>query len=353
VQWHLEERDGQQGLVVEPQDKQWGPDYLRFALRFSDDFEGASRYQLIAEYTKTGLSTSGAELRLRAGIGEVMQAFGEYYLPFGSSGRQALSVYGNYRATDRDIGLPDELPFARYRYSQLVGGLRWAYSPHPDWEFAVFAERGREALDLKVGDVDQLGEYQADLGSVAVQLRHDSIDSSSFPSRGQRLSITYQSFLEALGADDTAGVTKVQWDRAWSFGKNRLMGGVRVSTAHGGDDLLAAYGFLGGLANLSGYPEAAIFAPQTALARTVLYRRVAHADSLLTIPLYVGGSLEWGGYWQRRSDVELGDMMLAGSAFVGVQSFLGPIFLGYGRAEGGTDSFYLTFGSLLRMLDGF
>jgi NTE family protein len=85
----------------------------------------------------------------------------------------------------------------------------------------------------------------------------------------------------------------------------------------------------------------------------VLYRRVAHADSLLTIPLYVGGSLEWGGYWARRSDVELGDMMLAGSAFVGVQSFLGPIFLGYGRAEGGADSFYLTFGSLLRMLDGF
>ncbi|WAC63794.1 hypothetical protein OVA13_03115 [Pseudoxanthomonas sp. SL93] len=47
------------------------------------------------------------------------------------------------------------------------------------------------------------------------------------------------------------------------------------------------------------------------------------------------------------------DMLGAGSVFVGADTFLGPIFLGYGRAEGGQDSFYLTFGSLLRTLDGF
>lgn len=49
-----------------------------------------------------------------------------------------------------------------------------------------------------------------------------------------------------------------------------------------------------------GYPEEAIFAPQTALARMVYYRRVAHADSLLTIPLYIGGSPEWCGFWATR-----------------------------------------------------
>lgn len=353
VQWHLEERDGRQGIVVEPRDKRWGPDFLHFALRFSDDFDGASNYQLDLEYTRTGLSARGAELRLRAGLGEVQQAFAEYYVPFGPGGRQAISLYGNYRATNLDLETVDRPTLATYRYSQLLGGARWAWSPHRDWEFALFAERGSERLDLKVGDADRLGEYEAALGSLGVELRHDTIDNSAFPARGQRLSLTYQGFLDALGADGSAGVTRLNWDKAWSFGENRVMGGMRLSTASGSDALLSGYGFLGGLANLSGYPEQAIFAPQTALARTVYYRRIGHADSLLTIPLYVGGSLEWGGYWARRSDVDLRDMMVAGSAFVGIQTFLGPVYLGYGRAEGGASSLYLTFGSLLRSLDGF
>lgn len=353
VQWRLDERDGRQGVVLAPQDKRWGPDFLHFALRLSDDFDGSSNYQLISELTRTGLSDQGAELKLRIGLGEVEEAFAEYYRPFGRSGRHALSTYAKYRATDLDLALMGGGALAEFRYSQWLGGLRWAYSPHPDWEIAAFLERGQERLRLDVGNPSELGNYRADMGSIGWQLRHDSIDSSAFPSRGQRLSLTRQHYLDSLGTDDSAAVTRLQWDGAWSQGSNRWLGGVRASSAHGGDDVLATYGFLGGLGNLSGYPEEAIFAPQTALARVVYYRRVAHADSLLTIPLYVGGSLEWGGFWRSRNQVDIDGMQSAGSLFVGADTFLGPVFLGYGRAQGGHDSFYLTFGSLLRTLDGF
>jgi NTE family protein len=350
VQWRLEDRDGRQGLVLAPQDKRWGPDFLHFALRL---FDGSSNYQLISELTRTGLSDQGAELKLRVGLGEVEEAFAEYYRPFGRSGRHALSTYAKYRATDLDLALMRGGALAEFRYSQWLGGVRWAYSPHPDWELAGFLERGRERLRLDVGNPSELGNYRADMGSVGWQLRHDSIDSSAFPSRGQRLSLTRQHYLDTLGTADSAAVTRLQWDGVWSHGRNRWLGGVRASSAHGGDDVLATYGFLGGLGNLSGYPEEAIFAPQTALARVVYYRRVAHADSLLTIPLYVGGSMEWGGFWQTRDAVNIDGMQTAGSVFIGADTFLGPVFLGYGRAQGGHDSFYLTFGSLLRTLDGF
>ncbi len=353
VQWRLDQRDDQFGLVIAPQDKRWGPDFLHFALRLSDDFDGSSNYQLISEFTRTGLTDQGAELKLRIGLGEVEEAFAEYYHPFGSSGRHALSTYARYRATDLDLALLQRGSLAQYRYSQWLGGLRWAWSPHPDWELASFLERGQERTRLDVGNPSELGNYRADMGSIGWQLRHDSIDSSAFPSRGQRLSLTRQHYLDALGTDDPAAVTRLQWDGAWARGESRWLGGLRISSAHGGDDLLATYGFLGGLGNLSGYPEEAIFAPQTALARMVYYRRVAHADSLLTIPLYVGGSLEWGGFWRTRDDVNIDGMQSAGSVFVGADTFLGPVFLGYGRAQGGHDSFYLTFGSLLRTLDGF
>ena len=66
------------------------------------------------------------------------------------------------------------------------------------------------------------------------------------------------------------------------------------------------------------------------------------------MPLYAGGSVEVGGFWNAPEDIDRGDLITAGSIFFAIDTFLGPIFLGYGRAETGVDSFYLRFGPLLR-----
>ena len=60
------------------------------------------------------------------------------------------------------------------------------------------------------------------------------------------------------------------------------------------------------------------------------------------------GSLEAGNVWDRRNDVDFGSLVVGGSLFTGFDTPLGPIFLGYGRNQAGADSWYLSFGSLLR-----
>ena len=55
--------------------------------------------------------------------------------------------------------------------------------------------------------------------------------------------------------------------------------------------------------------------------------------------------LEQGGVWDKGDDISLESSYTAGSVYVGVESFLGPIFLGYGMAEGGHDMFYLQLGT--------
>ena len=352
IGWTPVRRDDAWGLQVNPVDKAWGPDFLHLSLRVSDDFDGASAYQFIAELTRTGLSEAGAEARVRAAIGQEAQLFLEYYHPLGLRAHHALSTYLQYRATNRDISFV-EGDLGDYRYFQAYGGARWTYSPHRDWEFAAFLERGHERVRFDLGDPALRGRYHANLGSLGLQLRHDAIDSSTFPTHGHRASLTYQRFDDALGSSVDSAVTRLQWDGAWSWREHRWVAGVRASTSTGSDELLATYGFLGGLGNLSGYAEQSVFAPHTALLRLMYYRRVLHTDNLITLPLYVGGSAEWGGFWATRQDASFSSMMPAGSVFVGADSPLGPIFLGWGRAEGGRDSFYLTFGSLLRTLDGF
>jgi NTE family protein len=57
---------------------------------------------------------------------------------------------------------------------------------------------------------------------------------------------------------------------------------------------------------------------------------------------YVGGSLEYGGVWQDKEDI-FSDAIASGSLFLGADTPIGPLYLGYGHAEGGNNTvfFYL------------
>ena len=67
---------------------------------------------------------------------------------------------------------------------------------------------------------------------------------------------------------------------------------------------------------------------------------------LFALPAYIGVSAEAGRVWDTRDAVSIDSLLYAGSMFVGIDSPLGPIFFGVGAAEGGEQSFYLSFGSL-------
>ena len=65
--------------------------------------------------------------------------------------------------------------------------------------------------------------------------------------------------------------------------------------------------------------------------------------------VYVGTSLEYGNAWESRDDIDVGDGLFAGSLYLGADTMIGPLFLGYGYAEGGTDSFYVYVGATIKI----
>jgi NTE family protein len=80
------------------------------------------------------------------------------------------------------------------------------------------------------------------------------------------------------------------------------------------------------------------------LARLVYYRRVLSLNKRIVDAVYVGGSVEAGGIWHRFQDINSKDLIFAGSAFVGVDTMFGPLYLAYGQAEGGNHAFYFYLG---------
>lgn len=103
---------------------------------------------------------------------------------------------------------------------------------------------------------------------------------------------------------------------------------------------------LGGLFRLSGFQHYQLSGRYSLFGGLrYIYRVVDNDFGALRAPLYLGGSLEQGGVWDKGEDISIESSFTGGSVYVGIESFLGPIFLGYGIAEGGNNMFYLQLGT--------
>jgi len=354
IGWQVEQRDDQTGLRVIPQDKSWGPNFLRSSLRLSDDFAGNSSYQLLTELSMTGLNSRGGEARARLGLGRLSNAHVEFFQPWGTKGQYSVAPYIDYRAYDIPVAASDRTNFAQFRRSDSVGGLRLAWTPSNNWSIATSLERGNEKVRLKVGDPFlKQANVSTDIGSLGLEVVHDNLDSSGFPTRGNRLFASQRNYLTALGSGENANASQISYDQAISFGANSFLFGAKYSASSGSDNIFATYSPLGGLTNLSGYTENEILADKVLFGRIVYYRRLTGNSSLVSTPLYVGGSIEAGSWGSRDINVLHQSLVPAGSIFVGVDTPLGPIFLGYGHARGDINAYYLTFGPLLRTETGY
>ncbi len=61
---------GPRALLIQPIEKSWGPDYLRFGLALASDFSGDSQFNALVQYRKSWINRLGAEWTTDAQIGQ-------------------------------------------------------------------------------------------------------------------------------------------------------------------------------------------------------------------------------------------------------------------------------------------
>ena len=346
ITWELEERRGRTGVVVTPVDQSWGPNFLRLGLQLSDNFEGDSDYLLTAQTAFTGLNSKGAEWRNTLSLGRVTGLRSEFYQPVGDFGQYYGNAFLDYHAFNQAFRV-DEAESAIYHLEAASVGLEAGWNPSNDWRVLGGIERGNDAATLRVGN-PQFGNVGESFGGVYVGATRDTLDNAQFPTGGSRFDFRYEWYLDALGSRGEAEVAHLTWDKAFSHGKSNVLVGTRLASEVQGENLLRGSSLLGGFLDLSGFSERELFGEQLALGRAVYYRRLGDRSAIFSLPFYAGASLEAGNVWDAREDVSLDSLIYAGSIFVGLESFLGPIFLGIGRADTGDTSVYLSFRSLIR-----
>ena len=148
-----------------------------------------------------------------------------------------------------------------------------------------------------------------------------------------------------LGSDFSGNGLLAGWMSAKTWDRHTFLAGMTVQSALNSEAPLQNSYPLGGFLNLSGYAQDELAGQHTGLARLVYYYRLGSAGlGAFHMPLYTGFSLEAGNAWATRGDISASSLITAGSLFVGAETYLGPLYLAYGRAEGGHQSLYLYLG---------
>ena len=346
VGYRLVTENGETGVEFETIAKSWSPNFLKFGLSLEDDFEGSTAFNVGARLTATGLNSLGAEWRNDAQVGTNPRFDSEFYQPLGFDARffvaprvkveqdnfnafSGVDTIARYRVTESEVGLD---------VGRTLG--RWG-------EFRLGAFRGYGSARVKVGD-PSIPNFDFDQGGFLARFRVDTLDNAQIPKSGSRINLQFMQSRTAAGADNDFETVVAAIDHAWSWGtnnKNTLFAGIEYATTVDSPGQVQNFYTLGGFLRLSGLERGEISGPHIALARLSYYRELGAGNGVFDMPFYVGGSLEAGNAWQSRSDISLDSALVNGSLFAGVDTFLGPLFLGAGFSEEGETNFYLFFGN--------
>ncbi len=337
-----------EGIEVAARRKSWGPNYVRFGLELQDDFEGSNSFNAGVRTLVTEVNKYGAEWQTDLRIGARPRFSTDFYQPLGYAWDWFVAPRLLVERRNFDFFSGDER-LATYRVRNQEAGLDLGREFGNWGELRVGLIRGEGEQQLLVGnaaDPDLPPRIDFNRGELYSRLILDRLDDVYFPRHGESFTLQWNGPRKGLGADANADRISFDWLLARSLGRSTYVlwttGGAVVS---GPQDSVQDFYSLGGLFNLSGLPADSLSGPHFGVARALYYRRVGSGGGgFLNVPTYVGVSLEVGDVWESRSDIDFNSARVNGAAFLGFDTYLGPIYLAAGVSEGGDRSFYLLLG---------
>lgn len=333
-------------LIIETLPKETGP--LRFELGFElvENFDGDTAFELSLATTAVNLNSLAAEWRTEIGLGEITGLTTEFYQPLSFDGNWFTSAHytnalGNVFRSNNTGSI------AEYRFHENVVGLDFGRRVTDYAAIRIGVRRGELNTTLRQGDPTLFDEQEFDVGDLVMSFRYDSMDSFSFPSSGTRVNLRWQSAQSGLGASSDGEYAALETLTAVNWFRHNLLLGVTMESALSGDRFLTQGVALGGVTQLSGFERGELIGQHLALGRAIYYRYLGRdPDRLVDLPLYAGVTFEAGNVWEDSSNISSDDLILGGSLFVALDTFLGPVGLAYGRNSDGVDAFYLSIGTI-------
>jgi len=346
VDYTVEARDGRGDIVLDAERNSWGPNYIRFGLGIEDDFSGGAAYNAAARIVLADIGDFGAEWVWDLQVGSEPRIATEYHQPLDARGRWFVAPQAGFDVRDVPV-LRDGARIADYRLRTSEFGIDVGRELGNWGELRAGLRRVKGHSRLRLGDPSLPPGDRFDDREHFVRFSFDTLDSRNFPRHGESFVAEWRGERSGSGADGDAELLTADWLLARSTGRHTAVLWTTFGSnfGEGGPSSVRTLLPLGGFLNLSGLGPGAISGRHIAIARALYLRQIGRrGEGFLDVPTYAGLSFESGNVWDRRGDIGFGGALTHGSLFVGLDTLLGPVYLGTGFGEGGENTFYLFLG---------
>lgn len=315
---------GQADIIVHPHERD-GRDFVRFGLGLYSDFQGDASFSGLVSLRRAWLNKLDAEWRTDVQLGRNNGLYSEWYQPASLGSEFFVAPYVLYVDQFRDIYLQDVAKL-KYQFTSAGGGLELG---------SVFGRWGevrigvnRAYVRVQSESVFVIPDETFQQGGYTLRTIYDQLDNTHFPHQGGSAKLTYFKSSSDLGADlnydrlEFRGVKALTWNRNTLLVSTRLAGDMNTTIPYYDSFVL------GGLFNLSAYPNSYAVGGRLAYGNVVAYRRVSDLPPIIGKGIYGGVALE-GAILGHPVDgyPDLSGPATSISAYLAADTALGPFYL--------------------------
>jgi NTE family protein len=350
LDYHVIGDPSRYGLAIDARPSSLGTNYLRFGLSLQDDFQGNSTYSAAMRFVMADITRNAGEWVTDLQIGSTSAIASELFLPLASFSGWFVMPHISDEARPIYV-FQEQTLLAEYRVHTFEYGVDFGRQFGNWGEIRAGVQRQQGHYVLAIGDpadanlpVESFTPFNQ--RNFFVRFTYDRLDDVNFPRSGQQATLQWSGNRDVSGIGQTSDQVTGTYVGAYSFGRDTLSlsaaGGVTLQ-AHVTD--LNLQFPLGGFLNLSGLRADSLLGPDFGIVRGLYYRQIGRGGpGYLDVPTYVGLSLEVGNVWQSRSEASFGNTEKNASLFLGLDTFLGPVYLATGFDSHGNQQYYLFLG---------
>ena len=330
-------------LEIDVQEKAWGPNYLRFGIAASADSNQNGVFDVAVGFRRPNFNRLGGEFKTLLQFGTVQRFGAEWFQPV-NTGQARFFVVPSFLYEKVPIWLFDgDTRVAEYSVASTLGLLDAGVQGRLG-EIRTGVYGGTRSTWPVTGS-RLLPEVDANVQGVRFNAVYDQLDAADFPHTGQLfgLYLNAENNQTSQFGDYTSRRGLVSLKQVVSFGDHTFAGVFKAGEATDEISLNQVFS-LGGFMNLTGLQVNELLGTSMRYASLSYYQQIVSLPSPIGRGVYAGVALEAGRMRGLTTGLNEDGWIPGVTAFLGANTALGPVYVGYGAARYGNRLFYLFLG---------
>lgn len=340
VTFKIVEEGDQTGIEVRVLEDSRGTDFFEYGIGIhSANFD--SSFNMRLGYLKTDVDQYGSEFRALLQIGEDLGIMTELYKLIGPDMTYVFLPRLAAERSNLNIFDGNGNKLSQIEVTESVLSVGFGREFGDDALLLAGVNTGSGDVGISIGDPG-FDAFDFNRGEYFLAAKYDNQDNRFFPGEGSFVELQLLKSSSSLGADQEFEQITSQLLHAWTFGRHSFLAAIEADVSS--DDAIPVQSLYraGGFPRMSGFEYNELLGENFGMVIGG-YRYKLLENSFF--PGYLGGTVEYGNVHRNRTDL-FSDGILNGSIYLGIDSIIGPLYLGMGFAEGGRRVPFLSIGSI-------